>query len=78
MGLLVGVLVFVVGFYINLVQNLCFDFTGGDGNECAEEERRLLFWFWAGVMPASAIAGIATGMALTKHLRKRDARRRPV
>ena len=78
MGLLVGVLAFVIGFYINLVQNLCFDFTGGDGNQCADEERRLLFWFWAGVVPVSLIAGVASGMAVTRILRQRAARRRPV
>lgn len=74
-GLVVASIVLVVGFYIDLLANFCIDFSSDNGDQCAEENRNFALIMFLVVIPLSAAAGIASGIGLTRMLRRRERRR---
>ena len=74
-GILVGAVFLVAGFYIDLLSNFCLDFNSEDGDDCAQANQNFVLIMVFVVVPLSVAAGIATGVALTRGLRRRASRR---
>lgn len=70
-GVFVGAVVLVVGFYIDVLSNICLDFNAEDGDDCAGASQNFFLILFLVVIPLSLAFGIASGVALTRSMRRR-------